>query len=98
MLRINPNGDRAVVDQSYLHVGTKTTRFNHTGCPLTHRRNKRFIKRNSLFGTGSTNVGRTIAFAGRGMQGKLTDNQNIGPDILSRTVHNAGLVIENAKF
>ena len=81
MLRIDPDGDRAVVDQCHLHVGSETSRFDFPGCSLTDRRNKRFIKRYGLFGAGGTDVGGAIAFAGRGMQGKLADDQNIGADL-----------------
>src|SRR5690606_19131374 len=58
---------------------------------------KLFIDGNSDVGFRRTKVRRAISLAGTGMQGELTDDDNITIDIADTKIHNAGFIVEDAQ-
>lgn len=87
-------GDRAVVDQLHLHVGTKAPGFHwlmRNSCQFDQAIEQVLAK----LGTGCAAETGTHAAGGVGGQGELRDQQQAAADIAQRTVHAAFAVAED---
>lgn len=98
VLAIDNDGDRAVVDQLYLHIGSKLARLNLLAEEVGEPTDKLLVHRYGHLGLGGMDIAGTIAFLGAGHQRKLTDEQNATVwHIGDGQIHYPVRVIENAQ-
>src|SRR6266542_354513 len=97
VLRIDEEGHRAVINETYLHVGAEFTGPDGPAKVFGQLSQERLVKRHSDFRPGCPVVGRPIAFLRAGEQSELADEQDVPLNFLDRSVHDALLVVENSQ-
>jgi len=97
VLGIDEDGDRAVIYQFNLHVGTKDTRGDWSAQTMLDGLDKLLIERDGDVAACCTNVGGTVTFGGEGMESELRNDAYLAADVHHRAVHHASLIVEDAQ-
>ena len=97
VLGIDEDGDRTVIYQFNLHVGTKDTRGDWSAQTMLDGLDKLLVERDGDVTTCSTDVGGTVTFGGEGMESELRNDAYLAADVHHRAVHHASLIVEDAQ-
>src|SRR5690606_2126776 len=94
---IDQDGDRSVIQKFHLHVRAKNACLHRFSQLSGKRVDKLFINGNRDIGFGSTEIRGAVSFLSAGMEGKLTNDDNVTCRVPHAEVHDTISVVENAK-
>src|SRR5690606_2137809 len=94
---IDYDGNRPIVEQIHLHIGTEFARLYWFSHLPRKRLGKLVINRNGDIRFRGAEIRRAVSLFGTRVQRKLTDHDYITPYIADTQVHDASVVVENPK-
>ena len=97
VLQSNVERYGAIVEQAYLHIGSKLAGGHGLAQKYFHLPHKLLIKRVGHWGRGGAYVTRAVAFAGIGQQRKLAHYQHLAAGVAHAEVHLAVFIRENTQ-
>src|SRR6266487_897339 len=97
LLAIQPDRDRSIAEQLYIHVRPEHASYDLQPIGSYHI-HKTFTKRLSDGGRSGIRKTRAASFAGVSIEGELGDDQNFSPNIENRTIHLAFIVAKDAQM
>jgi hypothetical protein len=93
---IQQQRDRAVVDQTHIHVRLKSTGFNVNPLPSNFG-HEGFVESLSLLWPSSVDKARPATFATVAKQCELTDDQHSPMNIAQRKIHLSVVILEDSQ-
>src|SRR6266487_674650 len=97
LLAIQPDRDRSIAEQLYIHVRPEHASYDLQPIGSYHI-HKTFTKRLSDGGRSGIRKTRAASFAGVSIESELGDDQNFSPNIEKRTIHLAFIVAKDAQM
>lgn len=93
---IDDNGNRTVVDECNLHVGTEDSALYLSAHQGLYLFAEGLVERNGEVVACSMDIRRAVALARTGSKGKLAHGKHLSPTVYHAAVHHALVVVENA--